>query len=211
YQDQTAHNQGIGGVTLPSAGASWHFLEQDAIYNQQTVLSPTLLHQFRMLVGQEFESGISLSADPKIVVLDAFVGGGAQANQLRTEHHVILTDMLTWSRGSQVIKAGLNVPDWSRRRFDDNTNAAGTFSFSSLADYAAGRPYSFVQQAGNGHVAFLEKVVGLFIQDEIRVRSNLSAVLGLRYDWQNYFHDHNNLAPRASFAFAPLRDGHTVI
>src|SRR5439155_15687416 len=118
---------------------------------------------------------------------------------------------LTWSRGSQLIKAGLNVPDWSRRRFDDNTNAAGTFSFSSLADYAAGRPYSFVQQAGNGHVAFLEKVVGLFIQDEIRVRSNLSAVLGLRYDWQNYFHDHNNLAPRASFAFAPLRDGHTVI
>jgi hypothetical protein len=27
--------------------------------------------------------------------------------------------------------------------------------------------------------------------------------LGLRYDWQNYFHDSNNLAPRVSLAFAP--------
>lgn len=211
YQDQTAHNQGVGGVTLPSAGTSWNFIEQLAIYNQQTVIGPRLLHQLRVLVGQEFESGISVGPDPKIVVLDAFVGGGAQANQLRTEHHVILADMLTWSPSTHVIKVGVNVPDWSRRRYDDNTNAAGTFYFSSLADYAERRPYSFIQQVGNGHVAFLEKVIGLFVQDEIRVRPNLSVTFGVRYDWQNYFHDTNNVAPRGSFAFAPGRDGRTVV
>src|SRR5207248_8247569 len=80
----------------------------------------------------------------------------------------------------------------------------------SLAEYTAGRPYSLVAQRGDGHVAFLEKVVGLFAQDEIRVRPNLSLDIGLRYDWQNYFHDDDNFAPRASFAYAPGESGKTV-
>jgi hypothetical protein len=211
YQDQTTHNQGVGGVTLPSAGTNWNFIEQDAIYTQQTVITPKLLNQFRLFVGQEFEPTTSLSADPKIVVLDAFTGGGAQGNQLRTEHHMTLTEMLIWSSGHHTVKAGINIPDWSRRRFDDNTNSGGTFYFSSLADYGAARPYAFIEQAGNGHVAFLEKVVGLFVQDEIRIGPKLSASLGLRYDWQNYFHDNNNVGPRGSLAFAPTEDGRTVI
>jgi hypothetical protein len=63
---------------------------------------------------------------PTIVVLDAFTGGGAQSDHLRTEHHIQLTDTFTWSPGHHVIKAGLNIPDWSRRRWDDNTNRSGT-------------------------------------------------------------------------------------
>jgi hypothetical protein len=211
YQDQTTHSQGVGGVTLPSAGTNWSFIEPDVVYTQQTVFTTKLLNQFRLFIGQEYEPTTSLSSDPKIVVLDAFVGGGAQGTQLRTEHHFTLTEMVTWSSGRHTIKGGMNIPDWSRRRFDDNTNYGGTFYFSNLADYRASRPYSFIQQAGNGHVAFLEKVVGFFVQDEIRVGPRVSATLGLRYDWQNYFHDNNNFGPRGSLAFAPTADGHTVV
>jgi hypothetical protein len=211
YQDQTRHNQDVGGVTLPSAGTNWDSMERSATYTQQTVFTPTLLNQFRLFVGEEFEPTSSANPAPKIVVLDAFTGGGAQGNQLRTEHHFTLTEMLTWSAGRHTLKGGMNIPDWSRRRFDDNTNTLGTFYFSSLDAYSAGRPYSFIQQVGNGHVAFLEKVIGFFVQDEIRISPRLSASLGLRYDWQNYFHDDNNVGPRGSFAFAPHADGRTVI
>src|SRR5262249_23060596 len=140
-----------------------------------------------------------------------FTSGGAQGDTLRTEHHFTLTDMMTWSAGHHTVKFGMNIPDWSRRRFDDNTNIGGTFSFSDIAAYNAGQPYSFVQQTGNGHVAFLEKVIGFFVQDEMRIGSRLSASLGLRYDWQNYFHDDNNVGPRGSLAFAATADGKTVI
>jgi outer membrane receptor protein involved in Fe transport len=53
--------------------------------------------------------------------------------------------------------------------------------------------------------------VGLFVQDEIRLGPRTSASVGLRYDWQNYFHDANNFGPRGSVAFAPTEDGRTVI
>src|SRR6185295_14940072 len=40
-------------------------------------------------------------------------------------------------------------------------------------------------------------------KDDWQVRAGLSLSVGLRYDWQNYFHDANNFAPRASLAFSP--------
>jgi len=208
---QRNHSQGIGGVTLPEAGFDHTNREDELTWRQQTVLSPRLLHDVRFMAGVEYEPRVSLSAAPRIVVQDAFTGGGAQNDQTRTERHFTLVDAITWSPGRHAVKAGINIPDWSWRGLDDRTNTSGTFYFSSLADYTAGRPYSLVAQRGDGHVAFLEKVVGLFAQDEIRLRPNLSLDIGLRYDWQDYFHDDDNFAPRASFAYAPGESGKTVV
>ncbi len=211
HEDQRRDNRGVGGLTLAEAGANNHNQETEFIYTQNTILTSRLLHLTRVMYGQEHETTDSLSTAPRIVVLDSFTGGGAQADLLRTEHHGTLTDTLTWTPGKHTIKGGINIPDWSRRRYDDNTNFGGTFYFASLDDYRAQKPYVFTQQQGNGHVAFLEKVVGLFVQDEITVDKSLTLAIGLRYDWQNYFHDNNNFAPRGSFAWAPTALGRSVI
>jgi hypothetical protein len=211
HQQRSVHNQGVGGVNLPEVGRDTSEREDDLTYSQQTIVAPTLLHEFRLMVGVEREPFVSLSNQPRIVVNDAFVGGGAQADTLRTERHFTLVDALTWSSKRSVVKAGINIPDWSWRGYDDRSNVGGTFYFSTLPDYAAGRPYSFTEQRGDGHVLFLEKVLGLFVQDEIRLRPNLSVDVGLRYDWQNYFHDANNLAPRFSLAYAPGEGSRTIV
>jgi hypothetical protein len=81
-----------------------------------------------------------------------------------------------------------------------------------LSDYAASRPFSYLLQRGQGHVTFLEKTVAGIFEDNVRVNSNLSIALGVRYYWQNYFHDiAHNVAPRFSFAYAPSATGKTVI
>jgi hypothetical protein len=147
-------------------------------------------------------STTSLRSDPRIVVLDAFTGGGAQADQETSEYHFNLTHNLTYVRGRHLLKGGLAIPDFSRRGFDDRTNALGTFTFSSLDDYAARRPLSFVQQRGDGHLVFLQKVFGAFFQDQITLGRRVSVTAGLRYDWQNVFADANNFGPRASAVWA---------
>ena len=203
--------QSAGGTSLPEVAISHEDREDELTFSQQSVFSQRLLNEFRLLVGDEFEPRVSLHADRRIGVLDAFIGGGAQVDSLRTEHHFTLTETVTWSSGRQTVKFGVNIPDWSWRGFDDRSNTGGSFAFSSLQDFADHRPYSFTQQAGDGHAAFLEKIVGGFVQDDIRLRPNLSVDVGLRYDWQGYFHDTNNFAPRASFAYAPDEARHTVI
>jgi outer membrane receptor protein involved in Fe transport len=98
---------------------------------------------------------------------------------------------------------GFQLPDWSRRGFFDRTNFGGTFYFEDLASYAAGQPYAFIQQQGNGDVVPLEKQIGAYVKDDWQLAPGATLSLGLRYDWQNYFHDNNNFAPRASIAYAP--------
>ncbi|HMF92801.1 MAG TPA: carboxypeptidase regulatory-like domain-containing protein [Vicinamibacterales bacterium] len=209
YQRTT--NQGVGGTTLPEAGFNHTDREDEATYTHQTILSRQLFHETRFLYGQEYEPRASINPAPKIVVQDSFVGGGAQNDQVRTEHHFTLVDALTWSPGRQTVKFGINIPDWSWRGNTDATNVGGTFSFSSLATYQLGRPYAYVAQRGDGQTLFLEKVVGLFVRDEVRLRPNLTIDLGLRYDWQNYFHDDDNVAPRLSFAYSPDAARRTVL
>jgi hypothetical protein len=208
---ESVTNQNVGGTTLAEAGVNSHNMEEEITFSQQLVLSPKLVNNFRLLLGVEKQSNKSVNDNRRIVVLDAFTGGGAQANSLRTEYHAQLMEMLSYSTGKHFIKGGINVPDLSRRGLDNNLNTAGTLYFSTLADYALGRPFSFVQQQGNGHIVFLEKQIGLFVQDEYHPRKNLMLSLGVRYDWQNYFHDRNNFAPRFSFAYAPGNSKRTVI
>jgi hypothetical protein len=210
YLGEGVNNQNVGGTVLPEAGVNSHNMEQEINYSQQTVFSPKLVNNFRLLLGYERQTNVSVTNDRKIVVPDSFTGGGAQADYLRTEYHAQLMEMLSYSTGKHLIKGGLNIPDLSRRGFDNNLNSLGTFYFSSIGDYLQRRPYSFTQQQGNGHVVFLEKLLGLFVQDEYHPRKNLMFSIGVRYDWQNYFHDNNNFAPRFSFAYSPGKTQKTV-
>jgi hypothetical protein len=203
YQYETDQNRNVGGTTLASAATSFTHHEQQVTYTQQTILSPALLNQFQILVGHEREPTVSASPARAIVVNGAFTGGGGQADLLRTELHMNLNESLAWTKGHHVVQAGFQLPDWSRRGFYDRSNFGGTYSFSSLGAYAAGTPYAFTQQTGDGDLVFMERLVGTYIKDDWQIASGLSIGLGLRYDWQNYFHDENNVAPRVSIAYAP--------
>ncbi|MEP7118084.1 MAG: TonB-dependent receptor [Acidobacteriota bacterium] len=202
YEYEQRQNRGVGGLTLASAGTTFTHHEQQLTYTQQTALRPTLLNQFQMLVGHEREPTVSASAERGVVVAGAFTSGG-QGDLVQTEVHTQLTESLVWIRGHHQVQGGFQLPDWSRRGFFDRTNVAGTYYFGGLEAYAAGRPYAFIQQQGNGDLAFLEKQVGTYLKDDWQVRPGLSLSLGVRYDWQNYFHDVNNVAPRLSLAYAP--------
>src|SRR6476469_1035267 len=109
-------------------------------------MTPKLLNQFRMLVGLESERWTNATEGPSIVVLDAFTGGGAQADHFRTEHHVQMADTLTWSSGRQAVKVGISVTDFSRRRWDDNTNRRHVLFLQPRG--LCGRPTVFVRAAG---------------------------------------------------------------
>ena len=204
-------NRGVGGLVLPEAGVNVRDREDEVYYNDSVVITPTLLNQFRVVIGRDHAPTTSVSEAPGILVPGSFTGGGAQADSLHTENHMNLNEILTWTPAKHNIRAGINVPDISRRGMDDNTNIGGTYYFSTLQDYSLQRPYSFIQQQGDGHIVFVEIVAGGFVQDDYRLRPNLTISMGLRYDWQNFFHDNNNVSPRLALAFAPGKSRKTVL
>ena len=61
----------------------------------------------------------------------------------------------------------------------------------------------FTIDAGNPYASIRQYDVGLFAQDDWRVRPNLTFSYGVRYETQTNISDHGDVAPRFGFAWAP--------
>ncbi len=78
-----------------------------------------------------------------------------------------------------------------------------------------GMPSQFSISGGNPYAAVNQVDVGVFFQDDWRLKSNFTLSLGLRYETQTNIHDWTDFAPRIGFAWSPdakgNRPGKTVI
>ena len=212
YEHRSSENQNVGGTTLPSAATDTHFLEHEINVSHLHQFSPHWLNQLRFLVGHYDNSVTSVNPDAQVAISGLLTAGGAQADSRRTEYHFDGTDFASYANGKHQLSFGIDIPDISRRGLDDFTNRAGTYTFASPTNYSARTPSTYLVQTGQGHVAFLEKVFCGFFEDNIRLKPTFSLYLGVRYYWQNYFHDDsNNFAPRIGFAYAPSEKSKTVI
>ena len=212
YEHRSSENQNVGGTTLPSAATDTHFLEHEINVSLLHQFSPHWLNQLRFLVGHFDNAVESVHPEAQVAISGLLTAGGAQADSRRTEYHFDGTDFATYANGRHQLSFGIDIPDISRRGLDDFTNRAGTYTFPSAANYSAGTPSTYLVQTGQGHVTFLEKVFCGFFEDNIRLKPNFSLYLGVRYYWQNYFHDDSdNFAPRIGFAYAPSVKSKTII
>lgn len=200
--DVVSRSLGVGGLVRASAGANAQAREDDIVFNDRVVVSPTLLTQFQLLLEKDHNPTRSATGAEKIIVDGAFTGGGAQADILNTENNGKINEIVSWTHGRHSVKFGINLNNLSRRAWEDHSNRLGTFKFASLQDYETNTPYSFTQQIGPGRAVFWMDEIGAFIQDQIVLRPNLQASIGIRYDWQTFFKSVHDFAPRASLAYA---------
>ncbi|MEW6734230.1 MAG: TonB-dependent receptor, partial [Acidobacteriota bacterium] len=69
-------------------------------------------------------------------------------------------------------------------------------------------PLAFVQGFGSPNLEIDAKYLGLFFQDDIKLRPNLLLKAGLRYDFERlkfYRNNNGNFSPRISLAYRPTR------
>jgi hypothetical protein len=146
---------------------------------------------------------------PTIRVLDAFTSGGAQQRQdMRYDWLQMMADV-DYVRGVHSFRVGNDLWFQWVRNIQQN-NYLGTYTFSSLADYEAGRPSIYSQILGDPKVSFLSVRTGMYFQDDIKLKG-LTLSPGIRYSVQNLVNDHSAFEPRFGFTWSPRTNGSTVL
>jgi hypothetical protein len=144
-------------------------------------------------------------------VLDAFTSGGAQQSGGQRTRTLEVEDELEFTLGRQhQITATLSAT-MSDYRGDENSNRLGTYTFESLADFAADRPTTFTQRMGEPAYEYSLNRYGWLVQDDYRVRRNLMINLGFRHDFQSHVRDWANFSPRVGISWTPSSRTRTVL
>ena len=155
-----------------------------------------------MLSGSENRSGTLIAGNSTSAVNFNFPG-------TRVEDRFQAQDTLSLVLGTHTLKVGGDV-QVINSDFLDLQDATGTFNFLSVRNFLdnnVGRyRRNFGRQTGQKNTYY-----GLFVQDEWRLRSDLTLSLGLRFEKETIIGDNDNFGPRAAVAYSPFKNGKTVI
>ena len=77
----------------------------------------------------------------------------------------------------------------------------GTFTFPTVAAFQSNQPSQFSLTTGSPNAQVTYYDVEPYVQDDWRVKPNITLSFGMRYETQNAIHDHNDWAPRLGFAW----------
>jgi carboxypeptidase family protein len=202
FNRDTADNRGIGPFDLPQRAYNNEAQRQELRVSETALFTVNFSNEARFSYKKRDNKITPTSALPASIVLGAFSSGGAQLNQNQDEQIFELQDLVTWVRGKHTLRFGATA---KRHDVDltDTSNFGGTFTYSSLAAFNANQPFLFTINQGNPEAAFAQMEYSYFVQDEMRLRPNLTVLLGLRHELQQHLHDDNSFAPRAAISFAP--------
>ncbi len=205
YSRETDEGRGVGGLRLPelaydSVAGPQHSVQLWA----KSILSSSYVNDLRVSLTRQGRREGHQAQGPALEVNGAFSGGSNQVFRRGDGLFVEARDVGTFIRGGHNLRLGIGF----RYSSIDETEASGFgggFGFASLDDYEEGSPYVYRVNEGNPNLSFSYRELEAFVQDEVKLRSDLTLMAGLRYDYGSGIGDTDNVAPRLSVAWSPGR------
>jgi hypothetical protein len=230
YYRENEQNDGVGQSSLPSQAYNSLDTEHTIQISDTQTLTERAVNETRFQYVRSGSREIVLNTTPAVVVGGAFTGGGNyQGNLLQTTNGYEIQNYTSIVAGKHFVKFGVRARidlDTADRASGFN----GSFTFDSLTSYQiteqdlqaglppdqiradcrgtspAGTPICggaslFSQTIGSSLVQNDYYDLGLYVQDEWRVRPNITLSYGLRYERQNQIADKGGVAPRLGLAW----------
>ncbi|HKG60139.1 MAG TPA: carboxypeptidase regulatory-like domain-containing protein [Pyrinomonadaceae bacterium] len=227
YNRTRVENQGIGGFTLPERAFDTLSTNQNIQLTETAILNPTTVNETRFQYSfNRFEQDGS-NEIPGLDVSGAFSSGDSQVgNSFNARKSWELNNFTAKQMGTHALKFGgrirhVNFDDTNEGNFGGTWTFTGGFGLTSIERYQLtlrlleqGLTPAEVRAAGGGATAFRintgdpfaavsQTDYGLFVQDDWRIRPNLTLSYGLRYETQTNAHSKFDFGPRVAVAWSP--------
>jgi hypothetical protein len=194
-------NLGVGDFDLPERAFATDFTTDMLRVRNTGVIRKKVFSEFRFEFNNTTNGTTSASTSPIVRVNEAFTAGGAGQFGERQTREIEIAQNFDFSVGRKhSMRAGLLFESgW----WDSNqrSNAFGTYTFTSLDAYYAGRPATYSIRTGDPVVSYQQTKAGWFLQDDFRPAKTLQLSMGLRQEVQTQVDSKWNLAPRAAFTW----------
>ena len=227
YNRSRTDNQGVGGFNLPERGFDSVSTFQNVQLTETAVLNPTTINEVRFQYAHGRTENIGNNTVPSLNVFSSFNSGGSQVgHSVNTRDSWELNNFTAKQKGTHAIKFGgrirhVSVDDSSPTNYGGSWTFSGGFGLTSIERYqltlqlqqqgktpaeiraAGGGASSFSINSGNPFADVSQTDYGVYVQDDWRVRSNITVSYGLRYETQTNTHSRYDFAPRVAVAWSP--------
>jgi Carboxypeptidase regulatory-like domain/TonB dependent receptor/TonB-dependent Receptor Plug Domain len=163
-------------------------------YNRNHVLNAIPLSAVAGFGGADLALGSTTGQNsPRVTVTglnDTFGGVGANSHYFHTWNSYQLYDDAFWTHGAHTIKFGGGI-EWMPYNFQAFQEPGGRWKFGSLSNFLQGVPNSF--EAGLPPTVdtrqFRQTLYAAYVQDDWKMKSNLTFNIGLRYEMTTVLKD----------------------
>ncbi len=230
YFRENEINNGVGQFSLPSQGFNELNTEHTLQISDTQTLSERVINETRFQYVRSGSTQTVVDGTPTVNVGGAFIGGGnSQGNLEQTTNGFEIQNYTSILAAKHFIKFGVRARI-DRDSLDKTNGFNGSFTFDSLTSYqiteqdlaagftpdeiradcrgvdSTGTPICggsslFGITTGNSAVHNDYYDLGFYIQDEWRLRPNITVNLGLRFEHQNQIGDDGGVAPRLGLAW----------
>jgi hypothetical protein len=227
YNRFRVDNAGVTGFTLPDRGYDTISTGHNIQLTETAILNSTTINETRFQYSHNTNEQIGNNAIPALNVSGSFNSGGSQVgHSINKRDFFELNNFTAKQQGAHAIKFGgrirhVSIDDTNQSNFGGTWSFTGGFGLTSIERYqltlrlqeqgltpaqiraAGGGAAAFSINAGNPFADVKQTDYGVFIQDDWRVRPNITMSYGLRYETQSNAHSKYDFAPRFAVAWSP--------
>lgn len=215
YHINAVNSRTAGGLNAVSRGTGLDNTDQALVVSNVTTVSSRTFNEARVqYTNSRLDAPVNDDLGPAVNITGVASFGIATVSPLGRDINLFeAVDNVSTQRGAHSLKFG---GDFLYNRVNILFPGAfqGVYAFNSLNNFLTGNYFSYQQAFGAPSQLQSNPNVGVFIQDEWRVRRSLTVNAGLRYDAQFLPEpiktDTDNFAPRLGIVYAP-GDRKTVI
>ncbi len=217
YGVTSSNSRGAGGLSAPSASQGLANVDQGvAVSNTLVINSRTVLETRAQFAHGNLEAGPTDAVGPTVSIAGVASFGRLSTSPLgRVNSLYQVVNNLSHQAGAHALRVGVDFL-YNDDRISFPRAVRGSYTFSSLANFLSGvyNNAGFTQTFGETDVSQANPNLGVYVQDEWKVRPQVTVNLGVRYDLQgleSITTDRNNVSPRLGVAWSPFNSGRTVV
>jgi Carboxypeptidase regulatory-like domain/TonB dependent receptor len=215
YHINAVNSRTVGGLNAVSRGTGLTDTDQTLQVSNITTFSSRTLNEARFqYTNSRLDAPVNDDVGPAVGIAGVANFGTATFSPLARDINLLeFVDNISTQRGAHSLKAGGGFL-YNRLNILFPGAVQGVYAFSSLNNFLNGNYINYQQAFGVPSQLQSNPNVGVFVQDEWRLRPDLTLNAGLRYDLQFLPEpietDTDNIAPRMGIVYAP-GDRKTVI